>query len=273
MLRIGDFSKIGQVTIKTLRFYDERGLLKPAHVDEWSGYRYYMVGQLTDLNRILAMRDLGFSIEEIERIMHRRPDPDRMAEMLWERKREIVERLEHEQMQLQRVEARLRQIEQEGAMSEFEVVVKSVEPAIVASIRETIPAYPAVGMLYGDLYRHLGRVAPGFARGCAAIWHDPEYKESDVDAEAIVFLSDWASGDGRIKVYELPGVETTASLVFTGPYSEFNRAYGAITKWIDENGYRIAGPNREIYLRGPEPPGNQNDPNCVSEIQFPVERS
>ena len=69
MLRIGEFSQLGQVSVRTLHHYDERGLLKPAEIDNWTGYRFYSVKQLPRLNRILALKDLGFSLDQISRLV------------------------------------------------------------------------------------------------------------------------------------------------------------------------------------------------------------
>src|SRR5438132_750961 len=102
MLRIGDFSRLGRVTVKALRFYDEIGLLKPVHVDEWSNYRYYSADQLGRLNRILALKDLGIPLEEIGRLLESTVTSMDLRRMLESKQEEIRLRIEHEKELLNR---------------------------------------------------------------------------------------------------------------------------------------------------------------------------
>src|SRR5512135_3550362 len=139
MIRIGDFSKLSRVSVKTLRFYDEMDLLKPIEVDRFTGYRYYEFDQLPRLYRILALKDLGFSLEEIGRLLEGNLPTEQMRGMLKLRQAEIRQRVEQEAERLERVECWLRQIEQEDCMSKYDVVIKRVEPIKVASVRGVIP--------------------------------------------------------------------------------------------------------------------------------------
>ena len=128
MIKIGDFSRLSQVSVKTLRYYDEVGLLKPVEVDRFTGYRYYSFDQLPRLNRVLALKDLGFSLEQIAQALDEGLTPDQLRGMLRLKRAEIQQRVEEEQERLARVEARLRQIEQEAMMSNYDVVIKKVPP-------------------------------------------------------------------------------------------------------------------------------------------------
>ncbi len=151
MIRIGDFSKLSRVSIKTLRFYDEIGLLKPVEVDALSGYRYYEFDQLPCLHRILALRDLGFSLEEIGRLLREGLTPEQMRGMLKLRQADIRLKVQEETERLERVEALLRQIEQEDRMSKYDVVIKKVESIKVASVRGIVPTPPEQGPLWKEL--------------------------------------------------------------------------------------------------------------------------
>lgn len=106
-----------------------------------------------------------------------------------------------------------------------------------------------------------------------ALYHDPEFKEHDWDIEVCMPVIDEIPPKGRVKVYDLPAVEKMACVVHTGPFATIGEAYDALAKWIDQNGYQIVGPGRELNLRLPEALGDQNDPNTVNEIQFPVEKT
>lgn len=270
MFKIGTFSRLSLVPVKTLRYYDEIGLLRPAHVDDFTGYRYYTAEQLPRLNRILALKDLGFSLEQVARLLDEGLKPEHIRELLAMKQAELERRVQEEQERLTRVAWRLSQIEQEGTMPTHEIVIKQVEPQLVASVRDVVPHYPDVGRLFGEVYGHLAQ--HGVHGGiCASIYHDGEYRERDVDCEAVVFLERPAPAGGRVTVYELPGT-TVASTVHHGGYSGLTHAYRDLLSWISANGYTIAGPEREIYLSGPATPGDQNDASCVTEIQVPVKR-
>jgi len=272
MFKIGDFSKLSRVTVKTLRFYDELGLIKPAKVDDFSGYRYYTADQLPVINRILALKDLGLSLDEIGKLLERGLSSERFRTVLERKQDEIEGRLRTDRELLSRVEARLKQLEQEEKMSAYEVVVKKVEPLRVASIRQVIENYSAVGQLYGELFGYLGRNRAQPTGPAMAIWHDQEYKEKDVDGEAAVPVGPSVQGNERVKVQDMPAVATMACTVHKGSYQNLNQAYSAIMSWIGANGYQIAGPNREVYLYCGNGPARQDDESYVTEIQFPVRK-
>jgi effector-binding domain-containing protein len=272
MFKIGDFSKLGRVTVRALRHYEEVGLLKPIQVDRFTGYRYYTIDQLPRLNRILVLKDLGFSLEQIAPMLDEDLPPAELRGMLRLKQAEIRQQVDAEQARLARVEARLRQIEQEGKMPTYEVIVKKVEPQRVASVREMIPTPQDIGRLFEKLFTYLGQrgVQPLGAPG--AIWHDMEHPEKEWDAEVIVPIGQALPDGNGVKAIQLPGVATMASTVHQGSYEGFPQAYAALMSWIESNGYRMAGPMRETYLRGPGP--DQPDPaTYVTEIQVPVEKA
>ena len=271
MFKIGEFSRLAQVPVKTLRYYDEIGLLKPAKVDESTGYRYYSADQLPRLHRILALRDLGFSLRQIARFLSEELSPAELRGMLRLRQAELQEQAKEAQARLNRVAWRLRQIEEEGTMPMYEVVVKKVPATKAAVLREVIPTYSEVGRLFSEIFAHLRNnrvrpVGPPFAT-----YYDEEYREQDVDVEAAVPIESFLHEGERIKVREVPGVEEMACLVHQGSYESVGEAYTHLISWIQANGYRICGPSREVYLKGPE---SGCDPaEYVTEVQFPVERA
>ena len=268
MFRIGDFSKLSRVSVKTLRYYDEVGLLKPARVDRFTNYRYYSVEQLHRLHRILALKDLGFPLEQIAQLLDEGVPLSQLQGMLRMRQADIQQKVREERERLARVEARLNQIEKEDKMSTYEVVIKKVEPLHVASVRDTVPAYDQQGPLFEELSTYLAEKGAKWVGPPLTMYHDTEYRESDVDIEVCAPVMPSVAGNERVSVRELPGVETMACMVHQGSYSKgFHAAYGALMSWIEANGYRIVGPNREIYLKGGEDP---NDESYVTEIQFPV---
>ena len=270
MLRIGEFSRLARVSVKALRLYDRLGLLKPARTDDSSGYRYYSGEQLPRLNSVLALKDLGFSLEQVGRLLDEGLSQPQVRAMLEARRDESERALEVERQRLARVEARLRRMEREGGvLGGYEVILRAVEARRVASVRETLPSYPEVGRLFGELRAYAERhgLRPS---AWISVWHDEEYKDEDADGEAAFVAEGPLPEDGRVRESLLPAVEHMAATVHHGSFDTIGGAYAALLEWIEGNGYRVAGPNREIYLRGGDEQGN---PDYVTEIQFPVEKT
>ncbi|NDJ77997.1 MAG: MerR family transcriptional regulator [Chloroflexi bacterium] len=270
MHKIGDFSRLSQVSVKALRYYDEIGLLKPAHIDPFTNYRYYSSEQLPRLNRILALKDLGLSLEQIGLLLVDELPVAAMQAMLSDKQAEIARAVEEQRARLARVEARLRQIEREGQPPAYDVVLKPVEPQLVLGARDVVACYGSGDELFGRVVQHLGRhgLDPASCYPLQTLYYDPEYRESDVDMMVAAPLPrPVPDGDG-VHVEELPGVRV-ASVVHQGPYDALGGAYRALLEWLDTHRYCITGPNRNLYLQGP---GDDADSaTFVTEIQFPVE--
>jgi DNA-binding transcriptional MerR regulator len=283
VFKIGDFSKLSQLTVKALRYYDELGLLKPVSVDRFTGYRYYSADQLPRLNRILALKDLGLSLEHIAMLLNDNLSAEQIRGMLRLKQVEVQEHVQEEQARLARVEARLRQIEQEGKMPTNEVVLKKVEPLRVAAVRGIVPSYPQQDMLWRELDAYLARHKVNPVGPCLTVYHDTEYRERDVDVEVCEPVVGSPPSEGRVKVYDLPALEKAACILHHGDFSNVGATYDALIKWIETNGYRIVGSNREVYLLAVPYPVTDvqypaqfltdKDANRVTEIQFPVEKT
>jgi len=268
MFKIGEFSKLSKVTVKALRHYDRIGLLRPAKVDPFSSYRYYSAAQLPRLHRILALKDLGLSLEQIGKMLNEDLSTEQIRGMLRLKQAEIQQMVVQEQQRLVRVEALLRQIEQEGVMPTQEVVIKRVEPLRVAALRDIIPTFDAQGSLWQELGAFLAQSQIRPAGPCLTLYHDTEYREQDVEVEVCEPVEADLAQHGRIAVRDLPAIETAASMIMEGSYDSFQQAYSTLLTWIETNGYQIVGPNREVYLTGAE---HTPDPAAwVTEIQFPV---
>lgn len=282
MLKIGDLSKLSQVSVKTLRYYDEVGLLKPSQVDRFTGYRYYSIDQIPRLNRILAFKDLGLSLEQIGRLLDEDLPPAQIRGMLRMKQAEIQDQLQDEQSRLRRIEARLRQIELEDSMPTYDIVLKKVDPQKVISIRDTLPTYGDQIHLWIELANYLIARKAKAAGPSITIYHDPEYRERDVELETATPVSAPLPESQRVKMSELPGIDLAATLIHKGRYENFGQSYAALASWIEANGYRITGPNREVYLLcaanvydDPTVFGEfvtENPDEFLTEIQFPVEK-
>ena len=243
MIRIGDFSKLSRVSVKTLRYYNEMGLLKPSEVDTFTGYRLYEYSQLSTLNRVLALKDLGFSLEEIGRLLDDGLSLEQMRGMLKLRETEARQKVREEAERLERIKARLRQIEQENLMSKYDVVIKSVEPVNAASVRGVIPTPPEQGGLWGELegYLELHHVRPNGA--CFTLYHDDEYKERDWDVEVCEPINTDLSESERVKVRTLPALP-----VVTSAFGRRVRKTNGCLTWASSNNCcgRIPGASLSI---------------------------
>jgi len=187
MLKIGEFSRLGQVTIRTLRHYDDLGLLKPAYIDPENDYRYYTLEQLPRLNRIAALKDLGLTLDQISPLLSGGVSVDHLRTLLQVRQAEIAQRVKEDQAQLARVAARLRQIEQEGKLSPYEVARKVVPAQMGAMIRQMVPEHKDLTTyrrsIYDELYAWLAhqQITPSGPE--LALYHHTEYREQDIDME------------------------------------------------------------------------------------------
>jgi DNA-binding transcriptional MerR regulator len=275
MLKIGDFSKLSLVSVKALRYYDELGLLRPARVDASTGYRYYSASQLTRLNRILAMKDMGLSLEQIALLLDKEPTPDQIRGMLRLKEVELHQQLEEGQARLARIEAWLQAFEQEATMPAYDVVLKSVAPLQVAQARGIAPKMeqPELGMtlgrLFGEVMGSLSQQGATVVGPGITLYYDTEFRDRDISVGACLAFEGELRDSEQVKVAELPAVETMASVIHHGSFSTMHQAYNAVLKWIEANGYHISGPNRELNLEF-EPGGDES--KFVTEIQFPVEK-
>jgi predicted transcriptional regulator YdeE len=272
MFKIGDFSKLAQVSIKTLRYYGEIGLIKPAWIDRYTGYRYYTVEQLPRLNRIVALKDLGFSLEQVKLILQEDLSAEQLRGMMRMKQVELEHHIQEEQSRLDRVEARLRQILREGALPTYDVVLKRIPTLQVFGIRQVVSSKQHLPNLFTKLNRCLDEQNLVLRPGCAplAIYYDTEYEEKNLDVEAAAPISQPSHKSSRALTHELPGVEQMACVIHQGELQEISNAYNALLIWIETNGYRVIGHNREVYLHRT---ASETEPvSQVTEVQVPAKK-
>jgi effector-binding domain-containing protein len=196
---------------------------------------------------------------------------EQLRGMLTLKRAEVEDRLNEEQGRLARIEARLRDIEQEDHMPEYDVTLKTLPAMLVAARRIHLPSndmVPALlGAAYDETYTHIREHGGKPLDPCIALWHTTADTYSDEDAEAVVPLAGALPESDRVKVYELEG-GTFASAVHHGDFAEFTQLHPALLRWIDANGYRITGPSREVYLQL----DHSNPGDSVTEVQYPIAR-
>lgn len=276
MFSIGDFARHGRVSVRMLRHYDAVGLLRPAHVDPFSGYRSYQAAQLARLNRVIALKELGFTLEQVRSILDEKVTTDELRGMLRLRRAELEAARTAAEAQLAQVEARLRTIESEGTMSTDDVVVKPVPAVRVAELTAVAAGFepehisPVIAPLFENLCRRLdeARLTP---QGPALAYYEdaPDGPDGSVLVHAAMpVAAGTEAGEHGLEVVDLPGIESAATIVHRGAMDGVIGSIQKLAHWIDTNGYRSAGYNRELYLECPENPAD-----WVSELQEPVTRA
>lgn len=272
MLKIGEFSRLAQVSTKTLRHYDLCGLFRPAWIDRFTGYRYYTHSQLPQLNRILTLKELGFSLEEIGQITAEKTfsDGELLQRMMRLKRDELRTLIEEEQERLARIEARLQQFDDADAQLKPQVLLKPVAPVLVAGLQ-------AIALDYGpslEQRRDLRHFLED--RGLLqeldwpwiGIYYDAGFQDDGWSMELAAPLADLLTGAGQVEVHELPGVETMACLLHEGSYGRLHEAHQNLLLWLESSRYQVDGPSRDVYLRW----ASAHDPLAggLTEVQLAV---
>ena len=263
MLSIGDFARLGRISVRMLRHYDGIGLLVPARVDPVTGYRWYDAAQLSRLNRVLALKDLGFSLDQVRSMVDDEVGVDELRGMLRLRHAELVEQISADRERLARVERRLRTIEKEGTMSEQEYVVKQLEGLRVAARTTVVESMEKVGEVVGPNFEALvDRL--GAPAGPAVAFYDVHEDGSVAASSALPY--DGGPGEGY-DIVELPPVPRAATVLHRGSMDTIGDTWQELVRHVEASGHRATGLAREVYLA--MPPG---DPDAwVTELQEPLD--
>jgi DNA-binding transcriptional MerR regulator/effector-binding domain-containing protein len=268
MFTIGEFSKLCGMTVKTLRYYHEEGVLVPAAVDAGSGYRYYSPTQLETARVVAYLRGLDFSIAEIKDLIGQQDEAD-LLEALERHRSELSSRIKRLQKAVRSLDQFILEERQGQAMANFSegVQEKNLDPLLVAGIRMK-GRYNECGKGFARLGRSFGRLICGKP---LLLHYDSEFHEDDADFEACLPVRQRKAVEGA-SVRELPGVRCVA-LIHKGPYDQMGRSYAKVFEWIKAHNYKVLMPTREVYLKGPGMIFRGNPKNYVTEIQIPVEGS
>lgn len=286
MFSIGEFARHGRVSVRMLRHYDTIGLLRPASVDPASGYRFYQASQLAELNRVIALKELGFTLQQVQAILAEQVSAAELRGMLKLRRAEIQAQLEAETTRLARVEARLLTIEDEARAPADGVVVKRLAPVRVAELSAEAAGWepeaitPVIGPLYGELWQRLARAEVCAAGPALAYYEDVPAGEGAIVVHAAVPVAGpvagavagpaaaeaaQAGGDPGFAIVDLPAVERAAVIIHHGSMDDVMPTGQALARWIDANGYRSADYSREVTLEwSPDPE------QWVTELQQPI---
>lgn len=276
MIKIGDFSKLCQLTVKTLRYYADIKLLEPVHINEENGYRYYKPEQLFLISEITQYKNMGFSLDEIKSIIEGSISNIELQELIKVKKRDIKEAIQLEQLKLEKVNAFQERInlKLENLVME-KVVIKELPKILVASLREVIPNYKYLHKLTPEMGQIMGKQGAVCAEPfyCFNIYHDKEYKVSDIDVEiceAVKEVPKNVDVDKRVIYKEMDKISAAACIMHRGPYEKLGESYGRIFKWLEENEYEVSDLMRESFIDGCW--NKENPEDWLTEIQVPIKK-
>lgn len=266
MLQIGEFSKVCQVSVKTLHHYDKIGLLTPAEVDRFTGYRYYKAEQIDDMNYIQRLKRYGFSLDEIQHLITI-SDKKELVHALRQQKEQLKRKKQEMDMILNELQTHISLFERTGDIMTYQkgytIEIKD-SPAMNVLARRGRMGVDEFGKYYGTLFERVPkeRVTPTGLNG--ARYYDKEFDRESSDIEVFIGIREKDKADEVMKPCEC------AMTVHHGGYSTLSEAYGAVVTWISENGYEIAGAPFDLYIK------TQFDSllpeEWETEVYFPIRR-
>jgi DNA-binding transcriptional MerR regulator len=268
---IGEFARHGRVSVRMLRHYDAIGLLRPAHVDPATGYRAYQAAQLAELNRVVALKDLGFTLEQVRVLLDEQVSVEQVRGMLALRRADLEATVAASTQRLAQVESRLRAIELDGQLPAHEVVVKHLPAARMAELSTTADSFHPddIGSVVHPLCAELGRrlaAAEVTPVGRLTCYYDKALGGDGALAvhAAVPIATEHGADLNGLSITDLPPADH-ATLVHRGPMDAVLPAWQALARWIDARGYHSTGPSRELYLECPADPTE-----WVTELQAPL---
>ena len=271
MLKIGDFSKMAMVSVRMLRYYDEHGLLSPVRIDPESGYRYYEVSQLAEVQEIKLLQRFGVRLADIRSLKENGFLPERMLPFLRNCLTERQNALAELSRDLRALEKTIGRLERNEKMTDYTITLKTIPARTVASLRAVIDRYADEGKLWETLYARIAQNGIVLEEPCfpAATYPDGEYKEQNPEIEVEVTVKEPCRDAEGISIRKREEL-TAACVTFTGPYDQINGVYRSIAQWMETEGYDFAGNMFLRYLRSPSETTDEND--LLSELCVPVRK-
>lgn len=271
MLKIGEFSKLSRISIRMLRHYDEIGLLVPEETDEWTGYRYYSEAQLPIVNRITALKDMGFSLNTIGEILRSYKDSEALKQYLIIKQAEVCEQAEKVNRQLLLLETTINRLGKDEAVMQYNVTLKELPKRTVASVRKIIPSHDKECILWEILMKETSKLNMQNGDPCytLAIFHDGEYKESGVDVEVQKSVKGNYLNTENVVFKTVEPIQM-ASAIYKGSYEQIGPVNEAVANWVHDNDYAFDGVSFCIYHVSPYE--TQNPEEWVTEVCYPVKK-
>lgn len=271
MLKIGDFSKLSRISVRMLRHYDEIGLLVPASVDDFTGYRYYMEDQLTRAERIQVLKNMGFGLVVINEILGKYEDAAQIEHFLQIKRRELEQEAIATQKKLNLLDNAMKWLRKDGNLMEYHVTLKTLPKRYVASVRQIIPAFDQEAILWQILNEEVMAQNVVQDTPCCglAIFHDKGFKEENVDVEIQISVKGRYQDTEHVRFKEVEPIQI-ASATYKGGYEQITGVNESVARWVCENGYEFDGASFCIYHVSPG--HTQNPEEYVTEVCYPVRR-
>ena len=277
MFQIGEFSRLAQVSASQLRNYDQLGLFTPEVTDPQTGYRFYSASQLPQINRIVALKEMGLSLAQIKRMVHDQITPDELRGMLMMKKAQIEQMLHEELARVRYIESRIEQIDLEGNMENYDIVLKSVPKKKYLSVRAILPVPKHSRQYLQEMKRLLpSKVGKKVLGHFTAVMHSDMFAEEDVDVEMGFQIegdidesvSIPLSNGTTMALTELPAEEYMLTVTRVGHPKLGHGSYSALGMWAEANGYTFSGSVREVFINITPP---ERIDETVAEIQYPIQ--
>jgi effector-binding domain-containing protein len=275
MFKIGEFSRLCGLPVETLYHYEYMKLLLPVRTDKFTGYRYYEAHQLITVNKILALKDAGFSLIEIAQILQKEPTTKILVELLTEKALSLEKLLHLEIRRLERLHTNIFLLKNGGIPVMNEIAIKRVEPILMASIRKAFhkSRFDAeLEAMWHDVNECITKSGGKRTIPCMMIYHTGWWnlgKDELLDVEVVEPITSFIPGSETVVISTLPAVEKMACIVHKGPFDTIWKTSDSLFAWIKDNGYKVSGPVREIYHKGD---WATDDPNeYITELQAPVQ--
>ncbi|WP_349674657.1 GyrI-like domain-containing protein [Lacrimispora sp.] len=280
MFKIGEFSKLCGLSVDTLYHYEKLKILVPITVDKLTGYRYYDASQMMTVNKILALKDAGFVLEEIDNIMNGDVSVPMLIEMLESKAVFLETTLSNEYNRLERLHTNIFLIKNGGISQMNEISIKRVEPILVASIRKVFDKEEFnenLEKMWTSVNEYIDKKGVKRTIPCLMLynsgWWDLRqlnvmYDEKNLDVEVAEPITKSFEGNKEVHVYELPRVEKMACIVHNGPFSTIDKTIDTLFEWLKNNNYVADGAVREIYHKGEWATDNPDE--YITELQIPI---
>lgn len=267
MLKIGEFSQLGHVSIRMLRHYDDIGLLRPKKIDQESGYRYYSVRQLEQLHTILLLKELKFSLQEIKELLS--AEPMILKQQLLNKEQEITEEITREQLRIEAIHRKVQQIDHPVS---YDIRLCAIPSFPAICLRKVIPSFYHEGLLWQQFYDEMAKQKLSSAVqdiGNATIFYDQEYKEQDVDIELVWRTKKLTSVSAPLESRMMPEVPLAASIIVKGNYHQLPAVYQDFACWLDQHPeYQMIKLTRQVCHIGPDE--TEDSEEYLTEIQIPL---
>lgn len=272
MFKIGIFSKLVQVSPRMLRHYEKCGLLTPAKIDNIQGYRYYSSSQIPYVKKIVTLRDMGFSIDEILEIIDNFEDENFVSSAIEQKREEVIKRLHEEQQKLSRLDEMWNRTDNGEYLDEHTVTIKQFPSKKILTLREKILDYSYQEEQWSKLYRHIqeNNLESNMSGEIYCVYHNLGYADKNPDLEVGVIVNELGKDINNFKYRQTEEIQIAASAIFEGHYSNMAEWEGILAGWIEKNGYEVIGYE---HIIGYKHPFNESNPNnYVTEMFFPIKK-